>query len=430
MQRVLDVGGSPPAALSLRFFLTAPLFAVLAGALLLWDGDAAFASRWSPAVLAATHLLTLGVLTMVMCGALLQLLPVVAGAAVPCAALSARMMHAPLSIGTLLLAAAFWRPAPLLFALAVPPLVLALGWLLAGCAAALWRAAPGPAAPMAGAVRTALAALALTLVAGAAMAAMLAWPRRAGLQSLANLHAMWGLLGWVGMLLIGVAWQVIPMFQVTALYPPLVTRALGLLVPLLLAAVTTAQLTGNALAPPLRALLFGAFALFAVVTLSLLARRKRPAPDSTTLFWRLSMASLLACVPAWYAPMDVAARPLLLGVLFLVGFASSAISGMLYKIVPFLLWHHWQEQGLGRPVPGIRQVIPEARAIVQFRCHLLAMTLLALAALWPAWLLRPAALALMGSSVLLGLNLLRAARCGLAADPRPQAGKPARTPAR
>ncbi len=267
---------------------------------------------------------------------------------------------------------------------------------------------------MAGAMRTALAALAPTLAAGAAMAAMLAWPRPGNLAALADLHAMWGLLGWVGMLVIGVAWQVMPMFQVTPLYPAAVTTALRILVPLLLAALTLTQWAGHALAAPLRALLFGAFALFAAVTLTLLARRKRPAPDSTTLFWRLSMASLLACVPAWYAPLDAAAHALLPGVLFVLGFAGSAVSGMLYKIVPFLLWHHWQEQGFGKPVPRIGALIPEARAIAQWRCHALALLLLALATLWPAWLLRPGALMLVVSNLWLGMNLLRAVRCGRA----------------
>jgi hypothetical protein len=412
IQRVLDLERSPPAALSLRFFLSAPLFALLAGAILLWEGDGAFASRWSPAVLAATHLLTLGVLTMTICGALLQLLPVVAGAPIARAARGARAMHALLCIGTLLLAGAFWRSAPRLFALALPPLVLALAWLLAAFGAAVWRVPPPAAAPMIAAVRMALAALAPTLAAGAAMAAALAWTLPLPLLALTDLHAMWGLLGWVGLLLAGVAWQVIPMFQVTPLYPPALTRTLAILVPVLLAACSVAQLAGHPLAASLRAFLFGAFALFASVTLVLLARRKRPAPDSTTLFWRLSMASLLACAPAWYAPIGATAQALLLGVLFMLGFAASAVNGMLYKIVPFLLWHHWQEQGFGRPVPGIRHVIPEARARAHFGCHAAAVALLALAALWPHWLLRPAALALTGSSLLLGLNLLRAVRCG------------------
>lgn len=412
IQRVLNLERSPPAVLSLRFFFTAPLFAMLAGAVLLWDGDAAFASRWSPAVLAATHLLTLGVLTIVICGALLQLLPVVAGVAVPCAELSALMMHALLSIGALLLAGAFWRSAPPLFAFALPPLVLGLAWLLVACGAGLWRAASVQAAPMVAAVRMGMISLAPTLVAGAAMAAALAWQLPMPFLPLTDLHAMWGLLGWVGLLVAGVAWQVIPMFQATPLYPPAVSRTLVIFAPALLAAGSAAQLAGHPIAVPLRALLIGVFALFAVVTLILLARRKRPAPDATTLFWRLSMASLLACALAWYAPLDPAARPLLLGVLFLLGFAGSAVNGMLYKIVPFLLWHHWQEHGFGRPVPGIRLVIPQARAVAQFHCHALAVALMALAALWPAWLLRPAALALVLSNLFLGLNLLGAVRCG------------------
>ena len=204
------------------------------------------------------------------------------------------------------------------------------------------------------------------------------------------------------------------MFQATPLYPPAATRAFAILVPALLAACSAAQLAGHWLAAPMRALLFCAFALFGVITLSLLARRKRPAPDATTLFWRLSMASLLACVPAWYAPIDAAARPLLLGVLFLIGFAGSAVNGMLYKIVPFLLWHHWQEHGEGGRAPAIRLIIPDTRAKAQFHSHLAALALLALVALWPAWLLRAAALALVGANLWLGMNLLRALRCGSA----------------
>jgi hypothetical protein len=410
IQRALKLDRSPSAALSLRFFLTAPLFAMLAGAVLFWEGESGFASRWSPAALAATHLFTLGVLTMVIAGALLQLLPVVAGAAFPCAQLSTSVMHAALSVGALLLAGAFWRNAPLLFALALPALLLALAWLLAACGVAVWRAPPAAAAAMVNGVRLALAALAPAMLAGAAMVAALAWQLPFPFVLLTDLHAMWALLGWVGMLLIGVAWQVIPMFQITPLYPPAITRVLGIALPALLLASSAAQLAEHPSAAPLRALLFGVFVLFALTTLALLARRKRPA-DSGTWFWRLSMASLLASVLAWYAPFDAPARPLLPGVLFMLGFAGSAVNGMLYKIVPFLLWHHWQEQGFGRPVPSIRLLIPEPHAMAQFWSHAVALGLLALATLWPRVLLRPAAAALLLSNLWLGMNLLRAARC-------------------
>src|SRR3546814_3858608 len=39
--------------------------------------------------------------------------------------------------------------------------------------------------------------------------------------------------------------------------------------------------------------------LFAVITLRLQGRRRRKLPDVTLDFWRLGMASLIACVAVW-----------------------------------------------------------------------------------------------------------------------------------
>ena len=60
MQALLAFEQGPPVAVPARFFLTAPLYLVLAGVLLAFEGQAVFASRWTPAALALTHLLTLG----------------------------------------------------------------------------------------------------------------------------------------------------------------------------------------------------------------------------------------------------------------------------------------------------------------------------------------------------------------------------------
>jgi len=80
MQALLSFAQAPPFAAPFRFFLTAPLFAMLAGMLLLWTGPGLLASRWTPAALALTHLITVGFLLQVMLGAMIQILPVVAGA--------------------------------------------------------------------------------------------------------------------------------------------------------------------------------------------------------------------------------------------------------------------------------------------------------------------------------------------------------------
>ncbi|HDL41903.1 MAG TPA: hypothetical protein ENG98_02675, partial [Actinobacteria bacterium] len=67
----------------LRAFLVAPFLGSAGGLLLVFAGDAAFSSRWVPSLLAATHLVTLGFITLVMLGAIVQVLPVVTGVSVP-----------------------------------------------------------------------------------------------------------------------------------------------------------------------------------------------------------------------------------------------------------------------------------------------------------------------------------------------------------
>jgi hypothetical protein len=102
--RGLRLDQAPPIHLPFRLFLTAPWFAVAAGVLMVVAGDAALGSRWSPAALAATHLLTVGFLGQVMCGALLQMLPVIAVAPIRGVAWVGAWPHVLLSLGAGLMA--------------------------------------------------------------------------------------------------------------------------------------------------------------------------------------------------------------------------------------------------------------------------------------------------------------------------------------
>src|SRR5512134_2141716 len=131
----LSFDQAPPMSVPVRFFLTAPLFGVGAGLLLALSGESLFDSRWQPAALALTHLMTLGFMLMTMCGALLQILPVAAGANVWRPRLVAWVSHVALVAGTLLLVAGFLSGAPVLFRLGGPLLgaalafyVVAVGW--------------------------------------------------------------------------------------------------------------------------------------------------------------------------------------------------------------------------------------------------------------------------------------------------------------
>jgi len=323
-----------------------------------------------------------------------------------------------LVVGTLVLATAFLLASPLLFRLALPLLLLAFAWLFGAGLRGVWRTAHSTA--MLSAIRFALAALIVTVVLGAVAASGFAWPLSLPLMQITDLHASWGLLGWTGLLVAGVAYQVVPMFQVTPVYPQRVQRWFAGTTFLLLTALTSASLL--AVQRPwqlaLAALIACVYGLFGGITLYLLAKRKRPKADPTTLFWRTSLGSLLAGIVLWIAGSlfpavgEAPAYPILLGILFIVGFAYSVINGMLYKIVPFLIWYHLQNilSGGVTKAPNVKQILPDADAEKQFRIHLFALFALLGSTLAPEWLPRLAALVFGYSSVSLWLNLLKASR--------------------
>lgn len=423
----LSLEQAPPITVPLRFFLTAPLFAVLAGLLLMFSGAEVLASRWTPAALALTHAITLGFLALVMAGALLQLLPVVAGSPVPRPRLVATAVHGLLAAGTLALMVAFHRGSPGWMGVATGLLAPGLVLLLTAVGISLARVRLGSATVAA--MRLALLALLLTAALGLALSLALAsgrpWPWQ---LTLTDAHLGWGLLGWVGGLVAGVAYQVVPMFQLTAEYPlwmrrslaPALLAALALWLLLLLAATAGRLPAGWA---PLALSLAGCLlAAFGVTTLALQQRRRRRLTDVTLRYWRVGMAGLLLSLLAWVTGLLIPALgnhpryPLLLGATYLAGFAVPVVIGMLYKVVPFLVWFHLQNRQLALQrvtdvkVPNMKEVLPDALGRRQLRVYLAFLLLLGLALLAPVPFAPAAGLALVGAAVLLWLDLLRAAR--------------------
>ncbi len=428
MQRALDFDKTPALGVPLPFFLNVPLFALLAGLLAAWAGPQAFASRWNGAALALTHLWTLGVLGSAMLGALLQILAVACNVPVGAARAVAGLTHALLTAGTLLLAAGFlgWWPAAWVGAAALLGPAFAL--YLAAVARALWRhrrQVYKGAREILVPVRGALIALSCTVLIGLVLALSLGlgWP----LPDWIDAHVLWGLAGWGGLLLMGMSFQLLPIFQVTELYPKPLSRWLPLLIPGLLLAWTA--LDASAGLPRLmretaELLLVGAYALWAGVTLRLLWTRKRPAPEATTLFWYAGMLSLLACAPLWIwmthgqSPRAAA----VLGVMMIAGVLGSVVNGMLYKIVPFLLWKHAQDAMIVpdrdpaqarvylKVLPKMAAYIGERPARWQWAAHVVVVLCWALAA--AGWV--PAALAAgplqIVSAAALAWNIGRALR--------------------
>ena len=418
MQPGLSFEQAPPISVPFRFFLTAPLFGMAAGLLLLWQGPAALASRWTGVALALTHLIAVGFMLQAMCGALLQMLPVAAGANIWQPQRVTHLTHAGLTVGTLLLLAGFLSEQALFFRIAVPFMTVSLGAFAVIVLFGLFRTpAKGPTIV---ALRIAVFGLIVTLSLGATLATSFGWQLALPLTEITHVHAAWGLGGWSLLLVAGVGYLVVPMFQLTPPYPGWFTRGFSVALFFLLAAWSISWLP---LQRPdaLQAALACAAALlavaFAIVTLRLQGQRRRKVAEPTLLFWRLAMVCLILAAAGVVLQQlkpgegeDYAGTPFLLGVLLLVGVFMPVISGMLYKIMPFLNWLHLQKIGKpGLVVPNMRQMIPEPRMTMQLRLHLAALLLL-LGAVPLPWLVYPGGLALIASCAWLEWNVVEAAR--------------------
>lgn len=416
MRAGLSLDQAPPFAIPLGFYLSAPPFLAAAGILAAWPGWAWTGSRWAPAAIALVHLVALGYLGLAMLGSLAQMLPVVAGTRLPAGRWVSRAGNLALLAGVPLLAYGMG---------ASQPWALLSGGGLAGMGLAVFAVAAGIALLKARATDTvramgmALASLALVLPLGLALAIWLAGKAElADPATLANLHAGFALLGWVLLLVMGVAYQVVPMLQLTPNYPPRLTRWLaGAMFILLLA---WAALAWTEASDRLKAVatvgLAGLTGLFALITLDLQRRRRRKVGDATLDYWRLAMASLLLCVPLGltcrFAPSLLGeAGEVLLGLVFLLGFAVGVVNGMLFKILPFLAWFHLNAQvGMGRASRvNMKDFIADTAARRQLRLHLAALGML-LPSPWLPWLALPGGLLLAVSAVYLEVALARAYR--------------------
>ncbi len=375
-----------------------------------------FASRWMPSVLAATHMLTLGFMMEVMLGALIQILPVVAGANLAKPLLLARIVHGGLTLGVLLLAAGFLFGIPFLLSMSATLLVITVLIFLGACLRALWGV-PSTSPTIRG-LKLALLGLAGVVGLGGLMALALAHGWALNLPVLTDLHAGWGLGGWAGILLAAVAYVVVPMFQLTPGYPaqpswwfPVVL--LGLLFLWSVAVIVDW--------PLLVRLSQGVAAIagigFAWLTLRLQGKRRRARADATYRYWQMGLWScifaLLMLLTAALFPeiTQMSGWTLAFGILLLPGGFLAFISGMLYKIVPFLSWLHLQNFGQAKvPAPNMNKILPESDMQRQMQAYALAVLLLLGAVFFPDWLARVAGVCFAVANAWLFFNLLSAIR--------------------
>jgi len=381
-----------PASIPFRFFGAAVVFHLLAWLALLAGASAT--PNFSGGLglpLAALHLLTLGVLGMTAMGASLQLLPVATRQAVG-------SPHWPLIIwwlytpGVLAVATAMAVGAPWL--LAGGALTVAL--TLAGAGLVLGRNLLGakgmPVVVLHG--WAALASLLVLLASALALASnYLGHPLLERPTGIA-LHVAFSGYGFMGMLVLGFSYILVPMFALAdtpAQQPAFASAALAIAALLLAGAA--------AFAPAAQALRIGAIGAGAasltihVVLMSIALRSgmRRQLGQPFVLVrvgWGCLAASLLAAL-GLTLDLPLPRLPALFGVL-LIGGLLSFLLGMLSRIVPFLAAMH---AGTGRRPPLPSNLTAQRPLDIHFGCHLAALALLLGAVLADSvWLVRAAAL--------------------------------------
>jgi hypothetical protein len=360
------------------------LFGVAAGVLFALKADAVLASRWSMPALAVVHLLTLGFMLQAMTGALIQFLPVAVGVHVWHARQLGAFVHVGLALGTVALVGGFLSGNTLALRVAAVVLGLTIGvFAFAATAGLATSRAIGPTLP---ALRWALAALVVTMSLGVALVGTFAGWWSVSLLPLTATHAAVGLIGWSLTLVVGVSYVVVPMFQLTPGYP----SSFAFNVPRALAAALALWAVGVLFDVTIAWLATfiagGAMTAYATATVWLQIQRRRAVVDASFWAWRGGMLGLVLAavlgVGAQAAPPSGLrdGLELALGLTLIAGVFPVVITGMIYKIIPFLVWLHLQQR-LSNSVP-MQHVIPQRSAGRQLGLFAVAFALLLAGVLW------------------------------------------------
>tara|TARA_R110001583_G_scaffold12280_7_gene54653 strand:- start:13780 stop:15102 length:1323 start_codon:yes stop_codon:yes gene_type:complete len=400
----LSFNALPPIDLPFRFFLTAPVFIIVCALLILCSGETLWLSRWQPSMLALTHGFTLGFITMVMMGALLQLLPVIGGIGIAKPRRIVLVCHSALVVGTLCLMANFIWPSTLLTVITLLLLVLGLGIYIVAIALVLLKKLSQGDSIIG--FRLAIVSLFFVIILGALML-NLSLPTAIDLsifsssftgKNLTNSHAVLGLVGWGSLMIMSVSFQVIPMFHVAPSFPKKISGYLptGIFVLLLLFVFKPKIMT------PIIMLVHGVFALS---LLFIISKRKRKIPDNTIRYWQLAALSLITLnvfyffpesyLPAIYIPKTVAQnKTMLLAAFFIYFYLVAVIQGMLLKILPFLSYTHLQQRCLTnfsamQYLPHMHEFLDKKHGKWLFYLHVITGVILLSTIMFPSiyWLL-------------------------------------------
>ena len=382
----LSFDALPPINIPFRYFLIAPVFLILIAIFILYLGPEIWFSRWHPAMLTITHGLTLGFMASVMMGALFQVFPVVGGIGFPKVRLVANISFVGHVLGTSCLMLGFVWPSELIKVLSVLLLglsfttyLIAITWVLSK------KLSQGV---VINGIRLAVFALFVTVLLGIG----LLFGFFKGDKFFTNLHALWGGLGWGGLLIIAVSFQIIPMFHVAPQFNKMISKYIPIVIlSLILLMILLREYTATLIVS-----LLIINSLYSISVLYVIHNRKRKIPDTTIKYWQLASVSMFVLLIFFVLSEYVFSgtlkhkQTLLMAAIFIYFYMISIIQGMLLKIIPFLSYSHLQQKCLMNfdamsLLPNMHGFLNKKHANLLFILHIFSGLSLVFTILYPAF---------------------------------------------
>jgi hypothetical protein len=351
-----NTDNAPPLALPMTFFVTG-----LAGLITLLVVLIAHVRPFMEfaygdgAILAATHLMTLGFVSMVMMGAMYQLVPVVLNTKLWSIRLGAAH-YALFMPGVTCLVAGMFGAGTSFLMVGGSLAVTSVGVFLYNMGRTIFGA---PRWDIPGwFLVTSLTYLALTVAAGWLLAFNFVQPILPVPLAL-PVHLTLGGVGWFSLTLMGVSYKLLPMFSLTHVKPRHGWRVYGLVNIAILTVGVGSWWTGIASLIGGGVAVVG-FGFYAIDLFRLwrgrLRRRADPPVYLALVGVAAGIATVLAAMAAWLT-MRAVVVPFFL---FFFGWLGASILGYLQKIIPFLVWLHRYSGEIGkRPVPRMKDLLSE-----------------------------------------------------------------------
>lgn len=380
----LNFDSIPPFEVPSRFFITAPLFGMLCAIIIGISGDELWLSRWHPSTLALTHALVLGFISNIMCGAMFQLLPVLGGIAIAGVKKIATAVLIGLSGGTLLLVAGFLFGNNLLF---YPAYALLASVFVAFIFSILRQFSRHHSNSESIKVMR-FGFIAMLIVVALAALLLLDYLVGTGFNNnklLTDSHAAWGLVGWISLMIIGVSFQVLPMFHVAPSFPRWSTiwlpRMLALILVLNLILTVGGVFWAQFILTQLTKIIL---IIYGVTAWRLLTLRKRKISDISVTCWKIALTSLIvSCLLSLATTLSdsLYVSPLIIAGVFIFGWIISVIMAMIIKIMPFIAYLHLQQQcgcnfDAFNLLPNVHQLLSKQKMQRLLFCHLASLVAL------------------------------------------------------